>query len=162
MKKLLNRALFLCLLGTNIHCIEKIGRTSIEVAEFIKNYLPENPLIFEAGANRGEDTKVFASFWPKSTIFAFEPVPELYTQIKKNNAGFKNVKVYPFALSDKIGSASFFVSEIVSRPGIPYGSGSLLTPHEHLKRDSNIVFPERSLFKQQQSMLGLSRIMLHI
>ena len=141
--------LVICLLTNSAQCIQRIGNSSIEVAQFVKKYLPENPFILEAGAFNGDDTKVFARFWPKSTIFAFEPVPEIYEIAKKHTASFKNVHVYPFALSDKDGHAEFFILELSSKPGIPFGAGSLLSPENELKRhDARIVFPKKITVQQ--------------
>ena len=47
------------------------------------------------------------------------------------------------ALSDKVGTAEFFISEFTWRPGLASGSGSLMTPHEHLKFDETIIFPKK-------------------
>jgi FkbM family methyltransferase len=106
-------------------------------------HLPENPVILEGGAFNGEDTVRMARFWPGGTIYSFEPVPELYQRTKRNVAAYKNVKVYDLALSDKVGTATFHLSEDDCQPGEPSQSGSLLTPKEHKK-----VWPTISFKKQ--------------
>ena len=45
---------------------------------FIAQFLPENPVILEAGAHVGTDTVEMVNLWPKCTVYAFEPVPELF------------------------------------------------------------------------------------
>lgn len=143
------QALLICLFVTAIQCVERIGKSSAEVAQFIKKFLPSDPFILEAGAFNGNDTKVFARFWPKSTIFAFEPVPEIYEIAKKNTAPFKNIRLYQLALSNKDGHATFFTSELSSKPGVPFGAGSLLSPENELKRhDARIVFPKKITVQQ--------------
>ena len=62
---------------------KKLPRRALRVAQFIKNYLPEKPVIFEAGSYDGSDTEVFAKFWPGSTVHAFEPVPEIFKALKR-------------------------------------------------------------------------------
>ncbi len=130
---------------TYANCTDKrIGTSSRQVTEFIKQYLPDNPVILEAGAYNGDDTAVFASVWPQGQVHAFEPVPSLYEKVKTKVAGLENVHVHPVALSDKVGTAAFFVSEHSSNPGAPWGSGSLLTPKPELnRRDRHITFPKK-------------------
>ena len=50
----------------------------------IKQFLPKNPVIVEAGAHIGRDTLKMHAIWPQATIHAFEPVPPLFKQLKKN------------------------------------------------------------------------------
>lgn len=121
----------ICIFITNINIQASliIGNSSQEVATYVTKFLPEKPVIFEAGAYNGGDTMVFAQFWPEGEIHAFEPVPSLYDTVIQNTSQFKNVKVYPYALSDKKGSANFFLSEHVQLPGQIFAAGSLLSPN---------------------------------
>jgi len=100
------------------------GLTNISL---LKRYLPTNPIIIEAGAHNGSDTVKLSSLWPQSTIYAFEPVPELFDELKKKITDCGNVIALPLALGDKIGTSKFHVS---SKEGT--GSSSLLTPKAHL------------------------------
>lgn len=51
--------------------------------EYIAQFLPPNPIIIEAGAHIGRDTKKMARQWPNAHIHAFEPVPALFEILKK-------------------------------------------------------------------------------
>jgi hypothetical protein len=51
--------------------------------EFFRKFLPEKPVIVEAGAHVGSDTIQMGSLRPKGNICAFEPVPELVHTLKK-------------------------------------------------------------------------------
>ena len=82
-------------------------------------------------------------FGKNSTIYAFEPVPQLYKLSLSATKGFKNIKIYPLALSDKNGTATFYVSEDISKPGVPSQSSSLLAPQEHLNHAKHVVFPKK-------------------
>ena len=130
------------LLNANDIGITKLRENAEVVLRFIKPLLPENPTILEAGAFNGNDTAKMAKMWRHSSIHAFEPVPQNYKILRKKCRRLKNVHTYQFALSDKRGTANFYVSELVSKPGISVGSGSLLEPQEHLEYDKNIVFPK--------------------
>lgn len=52
--------------------------------EIIGEYLPYNPVIIEAGAHIGIDTIEMHKLWPKSTIYAFEPMSDLFDRLKKH------------------------------------------------------------------------------
>lgn len=104
-----------------------------ELLPFIARYVPERPVIVEAGAFDGKDTQRAAAFWPRSTIHAFEPVPEIYALLRSNTHELANVHTYNLALSSSQGMAEFHVSEKTSRPGKPFQAGSLHEPQERLQ-----------------------------
>lgn len=104
-----------------------------EALTFIKPYLPNNPIIIEAGAFKGHDTLKLATLWPQGTIHAFEPVPELFAELKQRTQNMPNIHGYQLALSDHNGMAKFHMSEHPKRPGTPSQAGSLLKPKERLK-----------------------------
>ena len=108
--------------------------------ETIQQFLPDNPVIVEAGSFDGHDTKKMALQWPQSTIHAFEPVPEIYERLVKNTSMLPNVHRYPVALSSHAGTADFYISEKPNKPGIASQAGSIHKPKERLSR-SSIIFP---------------------
>src|SRR6478752_5555739 len=99
----------------------------------IAPYLPENPIIVEAGSFDGRDTIRLHRQWPAATIHAFEPVPEIFQMLQDNTREIPNIVRHPYALSDVTGTAIFYVSESPKRPGKPFQAGSLLEPKERLK-----------------------------
>lgn len=107
----------------------------------LKAIIPDNIIIVEGGAFRGHDTIAMAQTWPHSTIYCFEPVPELFAILKDNTAPFANIHCFNLALSDKNGTAQFWPSEHPKKKGIHSQAGSLLEPKERLKW-SNIKFNE--------------------
>lgn len=114
--------------------LNKIGEVPKEV---IKKFLPNNPVIVEAGACHGLDTVEMSKVWPRAQIYAFEPVPYLFDQLVSNTKKLKNVKCYPLALTDYSGSANFFVSS-----GQSNASSSLLIPKEHLTEHPGVIFSD--------------------
>ena|SRR5579872_2648159 len=104
-----------------------------EILALAKTLLKNNPVIVEAGAFDGRDTRLLSETWPAATIHAFEPVPEIYALLQKNTQDLPNVHTYPVGLSDATGNALFYVSEKPSKPGKPFQAGSLLKPKERLK-----------------------------
>jgi FkbM family methyltransferase len=111
-----------------------------EIFSYVKPYLSHNPIIIEAGAFKGNDTIRLAQQWPEGTVYAFEPVPELYQQLVITTQPYPNIHCYQLALSDKNGTAEFYVSEKPTKPGKPSQAGSLLAPKERLKH-SPLQFP---------------------
>ncbi len=111
-----------------------------QALDYIQKYLPNNPVIVEAGAFDGKDTLRLVQQWPHATIHAFEPVPDIFEQLKKNTEHLNNVHRYPLALSNTTGTATFYVSEKPNKPGKPTQAGALHKPKERLKH-SPIEFP---------------------
>lgn len=102
---------------------------------FIAQFLPVNPLILEAGAHIGRDTVKMSKLWPEGTIYAFEPVPELFKQLVENTKTYKNIFCFPSALSDKVGEAALYVSS-----GASTAASSLLEPYEYTKKRPEVQF----------------------
>lgn len=102
---------------------------------FIATYLPANPTIVEAGAHIGVDTLQMSKRWPQGTIHAFEPIPELFSQLQRNTAKRENVCCYPLALGKQTGAAKLFVSS-----GRSDASNSLFPPKAHLTYHPDIHF----------------------
>ncbi len=75
-------------------------------------FLPNNPVILEAGTFGGEDTCNFKRIWKKATIYGFEPVPKSYKKTLERTKLLKGVTIFPYALSDAENEATFFVSRV--------------------------------------------------
>ena len=79
--------------------------------QLLKSYLPHNPIIIEAGAFNGNDTKKLSLSFPAGLIHAFEPVPEIFAELENQTLNLTNVRLYQIALSDKTGFTSFYMAE---------------------------------------------------
>lgn len=149
------RKCFILVLALSLSCIPAFSSVtqlifngeSEEVLKIASKYLPESPVIVEAGAYNGDDTKKMAKFWPSGQIYAFEPMPELFCDLCEIAKSFPQVTVYQEALGDKSRSAVFYTSSWVDRPSLVGGSSSLLPPKEHLKFDPTITFPAEIFVK---------------
>lgn len=86
-----------------------------DAVNVVKQYLPPNPVIIEAGVCDAEDTIRFKGIWPDATIYGFEPVPDLYEKSVRNTMALKDVKLFPFALAEVTGEKMF--CESTSMPG---------------------------------------------
>lgn len=109
--------------------------------ELLKRNLPANPIIIEAGAFNGNDTKKLSLHWPQGIIHAFEPVPEIFAELKKQTEAIPNIARYPLALSNQSGPATFYVAEHPKKPQAICQAGSLLKPKDRLEK-SPIFYPK--------------------
>ena len=104
--------------------------------DVVKRYLPEDPVIMEAGAHYGTDTLKLAAAWPKGRIHAFEPNPHAYQVFCAYTRNCKNVQGYNLALGEKSGKVTLHVCH---GPGgkdpIYEGASSLLESSEEMKHN---------------------------
>lgn len=95
--------------------------------EQIAGFLPEDPVILEAGAHDGTNTVEMARFWPKASIHAFEPVPAASDYVINRLAEFyPRVMCHPVGLGPYDGEIQMHISGEGS-----YGdcqSSSMLSP----------------------------------
>lgn len=82
-----------------------------ESALYASPYLPNNPVILEAGTSGGEDTCNFKRIWKDATIYGFEPVSASYERTLESTKGLNGVTIFPYALSNTVGEVTFFVSQ---------------------------------------------------
>ncbi len=101
----------------------------------IVEYLPRNPIIVEAGAHIGRDTVKLAKLWPAATIYAFEPVTDIYQQLIKNTYGYSNIHCHNIALSNHTGTELLYVSTEAST-----AVSSFFKPLEYAQMRPNVVF----------------------
>jgi 2-O-methyltransferase len=112
-----------------IICQEKINKN------YIGKYLPNNPVIIDAGAHVGTDSIEMCHFFPGARIHAFEPVPEIFEQLKKNTNKYPQICSYNLALSNHTGRQVLHISS-----GASDGSSSFLYPKEHLEDHPDVFF----------------------
>jgi len=120
---------------------EDINRRADEISlDEIAAFLPEDPIILEAGALDGTDTVRMARRWPSAQIHAFEPVPAAFELLASGTAAIPGVSIYETALSDRTATALLHLSadeEGRYRPD----SSSLLEPTAHLDLHPQVTFP---------------------
>jgi FkbM family methyltransferase len=97
--------------------------------------LPDDPVVIDAGAHVGSDTLDFARRWPKGTVHAFEPVPQVYAQLVAATRETRNVATYEQALGPFTGTTGIHVSG-----GASDGSSSMRRPTQHLAAHPTVTF----------------------
>ncbi|HSX13222.1 MAG TPA: FkbM family methyltransferase [Chlamydiales bacterium] len=112
------------------------GPIKVEFSEYlsiVQKFLPENPVIVEAGGHYGTDTARFAKLWPKASIISFEPNPGAYTKLVMETLKYPNVQTFPIALGKYDGEAIFHVCYgSTGNNSIYEGASSLLAPADYM------------------------------
>lgn len=76
---------------------------------FLKNCLAPGDVVFDIGANKGEWSLRAMQAEPSLHVFAFEPVDAIHSILKQNlQEYYPNVKTFPLAMDQEVGSLSFF------------------------------------------------------
>lgn len=102
--------------------------------ELVAKFLPENPVIFEAGGHYGHDTIRFSAQWPKGTIISFEPNPHAFTKLLESIKNSKNVFAHNIAVNNYNGKAVLNVCHGSNADNPVFeGASSLLEPSEGMK-----------------------------
>jgi FkbM family methyltransferase len=95
--------------------------------ETCARYLPPAPIIVEAGAYDGSNTRDFCRFWPDCRVYAFEPVPSAYERLLKVAADFPaQAQPQNMALGSQTRISEMHVSVVGASGGEQ--SSSLLAP----------------------------------
>lgn len=71
----------------------------------LNTYMPgfQPDVIFDVGANIGQSVTDFRISFPNSKIFCFEPVPDTFSELKKNCSNYKTINFYSIAFSSNPG-----------------------------------------------------------
>jgi 2-O-methyltransferase len=102
--------------------------------ELIARFLPEDPVIFEAGGHYGTDTINFVKRWPKSKIISFEPNPHAFELFLETTSGCPQIVGYNLAVADFNGTATYYVCYGTNGDEpIFEGASSLLEPAEGME-----------------------------
>jgi FkbM family methyltransferase len=113
--------------------IPKVRREKISKS-VIRDFVQSHPIIIDCGAHDGADSVQLAKVLD-GTVYAFEPVPELFGRLVHRARNDSRVRCVPMALSDRDGTAAFNVSS-----GGSDASGSLLPPTGHLDQHPDVRF----------------------
>lgn len=102
---------------------------------YIRQFLPANPVVVDAGAHVGGDSIEMCRLYPGSQIHSFEPVPDIFKLLKHNTRKFDRIKCHTVALSNRNGEQVLHVSS-----GASDGSSSFLQPKDHLTDHPDVFF----------------------
>lgn len=102
--------------------------------DLIAKFLPDNPMVFEAGGHYGYDTVRFAKKWPQGIIISFEPNPHAFTKLLEATKNLDNVCARNLAVNNYNGIAVLNVCYGTNGDNpIFEGASSLLEPSEWMQ-----------------------------
>ena len=84
------------------------GWDELKYLEFVRSKLPEKPILYDVGFNRGDFTIEWLQRFPNSVVHGFEPIKELFELSKERFKFNKNVKLHNFGLHNKSKSATIY------------------------------------------------------
>lgn len=112
--------------------------SEIELSRVARHVTSQSPVVVEAGAYNGVDTENFAKLWPTGNVYAFEPIPNLFSQIIQRVKKYPNVTVFPEALiGETKNTVEIHTYEDSSKP---HGSSSILEPTLHKTVSPSVTF----------------------
>ncbi len=109
-----------------------IKRDGIADVRLLASFLPDDPVVLEAGGHEGEDTVKFAQIWPFGKIFTFESNPRAYQVLKNQCADYPHVHPFPLALDIDGGTKTFYLCQGPERSFVKEGASSLLPSSRHM------------------------------
>lgn len=105
-----------------------------EELEVIARFLPEDPVIFEAGGHYGSDTIRFCNRWPQAQIYTFEPNPHAFELFLENTQNFPRVHGFNLAVNNYNGHALLHVCYGSTGDNPVFeGASSLLEASDYMK-----------------------------
>lgn len=130
------------------------------------NIEPSNELfvIFDIGANTGDEIRIFLNEIPNSKIYAFEADSRPFVQLRDRYMSEKRVECFNSAIADRDGSIEFHPSSgyhpCCYNEGEYTASGSLLKPTKHLQYHPTITFPNTEVVEcsRLDSFIARTRI----
>jgi FkbM family methyltransferase len=111
--------------------------------KIIKEQLKSDDTCVDIGCHTGDILRLMLKSAPAGTHFAFEPLPHLYAELKKNFG--QNVAIFPYALADNNGDSPFqFVKNAPAYSGIKKRRYDIAHPdieeiHVELKRLDDVI-----------------------
>jgi 2-O-methyltransferase len=107
---------------------------NMERIDIIKQFLPEDTMVFEAGAFDGNEAIAFAKLWPKGTIISFEANPTRFAAYQEKIAQYPNVRSFNLAVNTYNGVAPFYLCWGTGGTNPDFeGASSLLPASEGMK-----------------------------
>ncbi len=124
-----------CFCNQQFHEFEGVSEIyNIRNLRVLAKFLPQNPVIVEAGAYQGRDTLKIAQRFPEGTIYAFEPLNTAFPKLREAVTPFTNVVCLNQALNNISGVNNFYICHgtYCQSPVLEFHS-SLLPPTQEME-----------------------------
>ena len=100
----------ICFASSQYHEFEGVSELyNIRNLRVLAGFLPQDPVIIEAGAYKGRDTAKVAQKFPLAHIYAFEPLMDACADLRVAMIPYSNVTIVNQALDKTSGIKDFFV-----------------------------------------------------
>lgn len=86
------------------------GKRESFAAEYYMEFINNNDVVFDIGANIGYYVNIERKAAPQAKIYAFEPVSETYSYLLKNIPD-ANIFPHQLAISDRVGSSKITIAD---------------------------------------------------
>jgi FkbM family methyltransferase len=96
----LNYFLFDCAirgLGILNHHTQSESGEAHFIRDFLPRHLPQEPVIFDVGANVGDYTALLRGQFPRAHIHSFEPNPEAFAKLQSQESAFTKCQAFGFS-----------------------------------------------------------------
>ena len=92
--------------------VSKINKEikNVNFDDLLKNKIPENPVIFDVGGNKGQSIERFLNIFKDPEIHSFEPIKSEFDVMVKKFEGKNNVILNNFAIGEKKGIKEFNIT----------------------------------------------------
>lgn len=151
-----------------------LERYELETTQFFKKMIVPGMTVVDVGANLGYFTRLAAKLvGQRGQVYSFEPDADNLVLLRKNTKRFNNVRIIQSAVSDREGTATFYLSDKMGMHSLleKNGSGKTITvPSTTLDRlyeETDIHFikidvegAERSVFDGMQKLLARKPIVV--
>jgi FkbM family methyltransferase len=142
---------------------KKIDEAPDDAILMAKPFLPQAPVILEAGASSGEHTLLFKRKWPDCIVFCFEPNSELYNKHLERTKNIHGIRLFPFALSNKTKRCKFYIGEAAETSSLLLDNiGNIIIP-EDVRKSVNMPAEYKQSYNDREglkSCLTINRMAL--
>lgn len=100
----------LCYADNQYHEFEGMSEVyNIRNLRTLAQFLPDHPIIVEAGAYKGRDSEKLAKRFPSAQMYVFEPLFTAFPSLVETLQLYPNVKLFNLALDETSGEKNFYI-----------------------------------------------------
>jgi FkbM family methyltransferase len=129
---------------------------------FRKVFKDEKLVIYDIGANRGTTVLKFSSIFPKSRIFAFEPIASLYDIMCNNFGKNEKIKIQNIGIADVKGEFTFYVNKSLDTSSFLPSQKTGLNSDAQVENSHQMVVPvitiEQSFLSEKIDRINILKL----
>jgi len=125
-----------------------------------KEFIRENSVIIDAGANIGAFSVFAANLAPKGHVYCFEPTPGTFEILRKNTKIYPNITIFQKGLGEVAKNADLIINEDAPAANTLADSGMLDNPNDvgHYKKRVRVGVVTIDNFMREVGVDGLDFI----